>query len=159
MSRKGQKKGAGKKEKYFMPHDIYEDDDDERGEKFNQKFSHVGTVNIGLAADFEDESIDEDEAFTAEDYERFGDLNFGQNKRKVCWHWVTLRIPHKSTITHTLHGFFVSEMSRHCHSLTLNWFPFLAWCLRVKRRGIRWWRRWRWWWDLPKPLWSPFWRP
>lgn len=69
-----------------MPHDVYEEEDAGIEAKFNRKFSHVDTnVRVGLPDDFEDESIDEDEAFNAEDFERFGDLNFGQNKRKVCF--------------------------------------------------------------------------
>jgi hypothetical protein len=84
MSRRGQNKGGKGKKSYSMPHDVYEEEHNQAEQKFNKKFSHVGTVTLGLAEDFEDESIDEDEAFTEEDYQKFGDLNFGQNKRKVC---------------------------------------------------------------------------
>lgn len=86
MSRRGQRARRGKaKGEVFQPHDVYEEEDSEKASKFNRRFSHIETVNVGLPADFEDESIDEDEAFNDEDYEKFGDLNFGQYKRKVFW--------------------------------------------------------------------------
>jgi hypothetical protein len=37
-----------------------------------------------LPSDFDDEEIDEDEAFTAEDFERYGDIGSGKKKQAVA---------------------------------------------------------------------------
>ena len=75
-------------------YNVYSDDENSTEEKFFKKFAHVGRAEQeeDSISDFEDESIDEDEAFNEEDYLKYGDLNFG-NKRKVSG--ICTRISHK----------------------------------------------------------------
>lgn len=66
--------------------DVYEDEDADAA-RFEKRFKDVGVIDEDIQgrADFEDEEIDEDGAFDADDESKYGEVlrTLTQRKRKV----------------------------------------------------------------------------
>ncbi len=58
-----------------------DDDGDTKKKDSERRFQGVSVYEYELGDDFEDEEIDEDEAFEAEDYERYGNIGGDGKKR------------------------------------------------------------------------------
>ncbi|KNC76954.1 hypothetical protein SARC_10568 [Sphaeroforma arctica JP610] len=77
------KRGNKRDKKELAKYNVYEDSDDGDGagpSNSERKFNDVDVYEYKLPENFDDEEIDEDEAFDDEDNLRYGDMNLGGKK-------------------------------------------------------------------------------